>query len=60
MLDMPLACVQRLLETVDVALPALLALPAQATAHPRAPGKWSPREIVGHLIDSASNNHRRS
>jgi hypothetical protein len=26
--------------------------------HP-AMGKWSPREIVGHLIDSASNNHQR-
>jgi hypothetical protein len=24
-----------------------------------APGKWSPREIVGHLVDSAANNHRR-
>ncbi len=24
-----------------------------------APGKWSPREIIGHLIDSASNNHQR-
>ncbi len=23
------------------------------------PGKWSPKEIVGHLIDSASNNHQR-
>lgn len=22
-------------------------------------GKWSPREIIGHLIDSASNNHQR-
>jgi hypothetical protein len=29
------------------------------SAEPRAPGKWSPREIVGHLIDSASNNHGR-
>jgi hypothetical protein len=26
---------------------------------PRAPGKWTPREILGHLIDSASNNHQR-
>ena len=26
--------------------------------HPR-PGKWSPREVIGHLIDSASNNHQR-
>lgn len=24
-----------------------------------APGKWSPREILGHLVDSASNNLRR-
>ena len=24
-----------------------------------APGKWCPREIIGHLIDSASNNHQR-
>jgi hypothetical protein len=24
-----------------------------------APGKWSVAEIVGHLIDSASNNHQR-
>ena len=28
-------------------------------AVPRAPGKWSRKEIVGHLIDSASNNHQR-
>jgi hypothetical protein len=24
-----------------------------------APGKWCAREILGHLIDSACNNHRR-
>jgi DinB superfamily len=24
-----------------------------------APGKWSRKEILGHLIDSASNNHQR-
>lgn len=22
-------------------------------------GKWSPKEIIGHLIDSAANNHQR-
>lgn len=32
--------------------------PEQA-ASPVAPGKWSPKQIIGHLIDSASNNHRR-
>jgi hypothetical protein len=24
-----------------------------------APGKWSKKEILGHLIDSATNNHQR-
>ena len=24
-----------------------------------APGKWSAKEIIGHLVDSASNNHQR-
>jgi hypothetical protein len=32
--------------------------PADAAQRP-APGKWSRKEIVGHLIDSASNNHQR-
>jgi hypothetical protein len=26
---------------------------------PLAPGKWSRKGILGHLIDSASNNHPR-
>jgi hypothetical protein len=26
---------------------------------PRAPGKWSPKQVLGHLIDSAANNHQR-
>ena len=25
----------------------------------RAPGKWSPKQVIGHLLDSACNNHRR-
>jgi DinB superfamily len=29
-----------------------------AARHP-APGKWSAKEIIGHLIDSAANNHLR-
>ncbi len=31
---------------------------ADASSSP-APGKWSKKEIVGHLIDSAANNHQR-
>ncbi|MFB3921749.1 MAG: DinB family protein [Terriglobia bacterium] len=31
---------------------------AEAEARP-APDKWSKKEILGHLIDSVSNNHQR-
>jgi len=48
-----------LLQIVERATPELLALGDEASARRPAPGKWSPREIVGHLIDSASNNHQR-
>lgn len=27
--------------------------------HRPGPGRWSKKEILGHLIDSAANNHRR-
>jgi len=30
----------------------------KASRHP-APGKWSPKQVIGHLIDSAANNHGR-
>ena len=30
-----------------------------AAAVRSAPGKWSKKEILGHLIDSAANNHQR-
>jgi hypothetical protein len=44
---------------VERSTPVLLALSEAESAQRPAPGKWSPREIVGHLIDSASNNHQR-
>jgi len=28
-------------------------------AWPLADGKWSAKQVIGHLIDSASNNHQR-
>jgi DinB superfamily len=45
-------------QAVEEATPKLLAL-GERSATPRAAGKWSPRQIIGHLIDSASNNHQR-
>lgn len=41
------------------ALDHLHAIPAETAARRPAPGKWAPAEIIGHLIDSASNNHGR-
>jgi hypothetical protein len=49
----------RLTAAVERASPRLLAFSDTAASEQRAPGKWSPKEILGHLIDSASNNHGR-
>jgi len=46
-------------KTVKEALPLLVELDEEVSARPLAPGKWCPREVLGHLIDSASNNHQR-
>src|SRR4051812_29395987 len=51
--------VAELLAIVEETTPALLAIGDDASTTRPAPGKWSAREIVGHLIDSASNNHQR-
>lgn len=50
---------ERLRSDVSEAAPLLLALSSAAAKRRPAPGKWSPQEILGHLIDSASNNHQR-
>ena len=34
-------------------------LPESVVRRRPAPGKWSVAEVIGHLIDSASNNHQR-
>ena len=49
----------RLTAAVERATPRLLDLNEAAASEPPAPGKWSPKEVLGHLIDSASNNHGR-
>ena len=51
--------VAHLRSLVDRGAASLLAMTDTASAHRPGPGKWSPREIIGHLIDSASNNHQR-
>jgi hypothetical protein len=51
--------VLELRNTIEAARAFLGRITDEASGRRPAPGKWSPREIVGHLIDSASNNHQR-
>ena len=50
---------QHLLDTLQKALPLLQQISdADASVKP-APHKWSYKEIIGHLLDSASNNQQK-
>jgi hypothetical protein len=49
----------RLHRVIADAMPRLLAISPEIATEPRGDGKWSRAEIIGHLIDSASNNHQR-
>lgn len=47
-------------ETLLKEVPAkLLAFADEAATEKLRPGKWSKKEVMGHLIDSAANNHQR-
>lgn len=46
-------------DTVTQAAQRLERMPSDVARKPNAPGKWSPQEIIGHLVDSACNNHGR-
>ena len=51
-----IAHLEELLKTV----PQRLAdIPDDIAAHKPPPNRWSKKEILGHLIDSAANNHQR-
>ena len=48
-----------LVQAVEAAAPRLRGMSdARASLTPR-PGKWCAKEVIGHLIDSAANNHQR-
>lgn len=51
--------IERLEYLCNTIPPLLLELDEAEFSRPRAPGKWSKKEIIGHLLDSATNNHRR-
>ena len=45
--------------TIDSASQRLLQIGETESARPRAEEHWSAKQILGHLIDSATNNHAR-
>lgn len=46
-------------DTLESAYQKLYAMPAALTESPWAQGKWTRKQVLGHLIDSASTNHQR-
>ena len=46
-------------QTIDSASPRLLQISEAQSEQPRAEDHWSSKQIIGHLIDSAANNHAR-
>jgi len=51
--------IDELMAAVNTAATRLRLVSEEDAARRPAPGKWSPKEILGHLIDSAANNHQR-
>ena len=46
-------------ETIETASARLVEISDEQSAVARTEGKWSRKQIIGHLIDSAANNHSR-
>jgi hypothetical protein len=49
----------QLADLIDAVEPRLRDRPESWWSEPYGPGKWQRRQVIGHLIDSASNNHQR-
>src|SRR4051812_18871414 len=56
---MPENVAKELTAVVQAALPRLTALSEETVTHRPVPDRWTIKEVLGHLIDSASNNHQR-
>src|SRR5262249_57497371 len=48
-----------LLSVVEAASESLRKIGDPEASQRSAPGNWSKKEILGHLLDSAANNHHR-
>jgi hypothetical protein len=50
---------EQLLRVVETAEPKLRKISELESIKPVLPGGWSRKQVLGHLIDSAANNHQR-
>ena len=50
---------EQLVCAIETAEPKLRKISEGEAAKPILPGGWSRKQVLGHLIDSASNNHQR-
>jgi len=50
---------EKLLSLVEAAEPRLREISETERTKPVLAGGWSRKQVIGHLIDSASNNHQR-
>jgi hypothetical protein len=50
---------QQIRRVIDTAMPKLRSVTESRASEKPYPEKWSIKEIFGHLVDSASNNHQR-
>jgi hypothetical protein len=50
---------KKILALVEAAEPRLRVVTEKESVHPMLAGGWSRKQVIGHLIDSASNNHQR-
>jgi DinB superfamily len=50
---------EKLARAVEIAEPILRKVPEAESNIPVLNGGWSRKQVIGHLIDSASNNHQR-
>lgn len=53
------SAIDRLIYLVDKLPGVLNGIQEDEMSAKPSPGKWSKKEIIGHLIDSATNNHHR-
>jgi hypothetical protein len=50
---------EKLISVIDAAEPRLRQVSEPESEKPVLSGGWSRKQVIGHLIDSASNNHQR-